>query len=465
MSQEIAKVNLSHNPVSRSKLMALFALAIGFVSTFAVAYITKVGNTVVPLVYVLSILCLLLGGYRFVNEGRFGCDKSVVVFVCWTGISCVMTLLYCVRGDFDSSALEVPLRGYLVLFCSVTMYVSASAVWVEKRWLFVGLVAGVLLNLIFSLLSLWAFEHGTYFNLYSVFPQDYYQIPLKYENWASSTSLQLITEYRPQGLFLECSHLMLFLMCILPLVFFEAKNALIKALIVFFGAFAIVTSKSPNAIFFIVEIIVLWKLLRKRNTESAVRGGVQLNGAVWILIFACVIGGLIFLVARPGAVDGIASQLGVAIADLDVTTSNDGGTTERWRNMQLAASLLEKYPFGIGWNLETYVMEHYFIGNVASSHTIILKYLVEIGPIGLALYIYLIYRHCWPLLGNAATSFQKILGLGVLFLFLGQATNGVSLAPWMWLLLGMANAEIRAAHLEPAAGNFAGKMAVIANAN
>ena len=428
--------------VSRDSMPAFFACAIGFFSTFAVAYITKIGNTVVPLVYVFSILCLLLGGYKLANGKHLDCDKSIIAFSCWAGISCVFTLAYCMRGDFDSYALTVPARGYLVLLCGITMYLSASSVWSEKKWLFVGLAAGVLLNFVFSLLSLWAFNNGTYFNLYSVFPQNYYQMPLKYEYWASNTG-SFITEYRPQGLFLECSHLMLFLVCILPIVFFETKNTTVKVLLCVFGVFATVTSKSPNTVIFVCELLVLWLLLRKKGYAFAEKKRVRLSGTIWLFLFVVLIGTVGFFAVKPDLFSSVISQLEVALADFNVSSSTDGGTTERWRNMQLAASLLGEYPLGAGWNMETYVMEHNFVGNVASSHTVALKYLLEIGPLGLGLYVYLICRHCVPLLSKKSTSFQKILGVSVLFLFIGQVTNGVSLAPWMWLLLGMAHAEIR----------------------
>lgn len=437
---------------TKDALRQLFACAIGFFATFAVAYIMKIGNTVVPLVYIFSILCVMLGGYKLANGEHIGCDKSVVYFVCWTGISCVLTLLYCMRGDFDNYALTVPLRGYLVLLCGITMYIAVSSVWSERRWLFIGLTAGILLNLVCSLISLWAFNKGTYFNLYSIFPQDYYQVPMKYENWALNPGAQKITEYRPQGLFLECSHLMLFLICMLPLVFFESRSTLVRVLLCFFGAFATITSKSPNAVFFMLELIVLWAVFRRKGCpEQQIRKRVCLGGGVWLLIIACLVGLFAYLLVKPETVNNVVSQLSIAFSDLNVAESKDGGTTERWNNMQLAFSLLSEYPLGTGWNMETYVMEHNFVGNVASSHTIILKYLVEIGPLGLGLYVYLIYRHSIPLLKRNATSFQKILGIAVLFLFISQATNGLSLAPWMWLLLGMAHAEIAHAAVGEAA--------------
>lgn len=434
--------NINETRNTKDAMESFFACAIGFFATFAVAYVMKIGNTVVPLVYIFSILCVMLGGHKLACGERLGCDKSIVAFVCWTGISCILTVLYCARGDFDSYALTVPLRGYLVLICGITMYIAASVVWSEKRWLFIGLTAGLLLNFICSLISLWAFNKGTYFNLYCIFPQDYYQVPIKYENWALNPDAQKIAEYRPQGLFLECSHLMLFLICMLPLVFFEAKSTLVKTLLCFFGAFAIITSKSPNAVFFLLELIVLWAIFKDANPRHPIRKSIRLNGGIWLLIFACVVGLVTLILATPAILDNAFSQLSVAFADLDVADSKDGGTAERWNNMQLAFSLLTEYPIGTGWNMETYVMELNFVGNVASSHTIVLKYLIEIGPLGLCLYAYLIYRHSIPLLKKGATGFQKMLGVAVLFLYVSQVTNGVSFTPWMWLLLGMVHAEM-----------------------
>lgn len=422
-------------------------ISVGFLATAPIVYVGKIGNTYISCVYVAClafVLARLIILKSTIKQHVF--DDSILLFVGICLLSSISTLIYSMAGVLDQESLAVPMKGYVVLACLLTVYAFAFFFWHAKYWIIVGLAWGMVFSFVICLISLYAFNHGTCFSLYGLFPQESFQISAPYGIWdyLPMPREQLITQYRPQGLFREASHLMIFLISTAPLVIHVVKNSFLRVSVIAFTLFATVTSKSPNVLFFIVELFVIWIMLRhgRENELNERDKRLSLSGTTWIFII--LLFGILILVfcLRQDIIANIIAQLQTAVADLDVSNSSDMGTLIRWGLMGKALSLLEIFPLGAGWNLETTIMEAEFGAGAVSSHTIFLKYLLEIGPLGLLLYFYVIYRHSFRLIQPNAEFFQKLLGIGVVFMFVSQATNGVTLAPWMWLLLGMAHSEI-----------------------
>lgn len=427
------------------RLDVFASLCVGILATAPVIYVGRIGNTYIPAVFAACIIFLIIKLARK-ERGRSASsiDGSVWAFCIVAFLSVICTLIYVMMGTLDSDDLAVPFKGYLVLACLLALYSFAVRFWHAKKWLFIGLAVGILANFAVCLISFVAFNRGGYFTLYWLFPQDSLQVSAPYAIWGSTGIPRelLIAQYRPQGLFREASHVMIFIISIVPLVVYSVRNRFLRYSAILFALFATVTSKSPNAIFFVSELLIIYVLFKGDSQHERTRRRTSLPAGTWLLIIAVIAVVAFVLVLRQDLVASIISQLETAFVDLDISDTSDQGTLKRWDLMTKAASLLNVYPLGAGWNLETTIMEASFGTGAASSHTIILKYLIEIGPVGLLVYIFLIYRHSVPLIHRGSSQLQKLLGIAVVFMFISQASNGVSLAPWMWLLLGMAKAEM-----------------------
>jgi hypothetical protein len=436
-----------HSSNVRTSLFDKFScVCVGALATAPVVYAGRIGNTYIPAVFLAGILFLIIETIR--NSKRTvalsSIDESVWLFCAVALLSMLCTLVYSMLGILDSDALAVPFKGYLVLICLLALYLFTVRFWKAKEWLFIGIAIGIIVNFAICLISFVAFNSGGYFTMYWFFPQESLQVSAPYAIWGSTGIPRelLIAQYRPQGLFREASHVMIFIISMVPIVVYSVKNKFLRYAVVLFALFSTVTSKSPNALFFALEALIIFAIFSSNRQRKHREGRrIALSGATWITVILIIAVVLLVLLLRQDLVMNVMSQLETGLTDLDISDTSDQGTLKRWDLMGKAVSLLGLFPMGAGWNLETTIMEGMFGAGAASSHTIILKYLIEIGPIGLISYVFLIYRHSACLLHRGSTGFQKLLGLAVIFMFISQATNGVSLAPWMWLLLGMAQAE------------------------
>lgn len=420
------------------------AFLLGLLSTMGCVYVLMVGNTAVTAAFAfapIALCVLIVGACSWPHVMRASVDVSVIAYFAIACLSIVMTVFYVATGTLNEEAIAVPFKGFAVFICCIAVYCLAVVLIGYKAWIYAGLAFGMLLAFVFCLLSQLAFVRGSWFSLCTIFPQDGFVVSVPWESRLTvpvgDNVAGTIYSFRPQGLFLECSHLMIFLVALAPLVIYSIKNVLLRIVLIAFCLYSCVFSQSPDAIIFLVEIVLILMYLRKRNGARRMRN-VRLDGAaIIVMLMACLLS-VVLLTLNPWIIDEAVRLLNTAFGDFNVATSTDGGTRERWRLMQAGSQILGIFPLGVGWNLETFIMNMFYGSESASSHTLILKLLIEVGPIGLVCYFFVIYRHAAPLLAKGVPSDLALIGVAVLAMALCQFTNGVSLAPWMWLLLGLA---------------------------
>ena len=420
-------------------VMVLFGLSL----STNVAYAFTVGNTCVYIGYVFAFaLC----GYLFVSDRKGGSakldliDGSVWAFAAIASISVFLSLFYSASGQLAIEMPLVVLRGLVVLFCGLAVYYTVARLSEYVRHLIMGLALGVVVNGIISVLQMAAFESGSYFSLYYLFPQDSFSISADWGIWGTlPDGAGRITSFRSQGLFLEASHLMVFLACIAPTAFIVLRSTVTRAGIVIATAFCCVTSLSPNVLFILVECALLLTVSIKNSGLNELKMRRE-----WILMALAILFALLCLIAlRPDLIiSGIDSVMN-AIADLNVLTSTDEGTMNRWESMRYALSACLLYPLGTGWNTESLVLSHVYGSGEVASHSFVIRLLLEMGVTGFIGYVALVLRHSIPLLSRNASIEELAIGLSVVILFVCQATNGMTLVPWAWALLGLSSVAIR----------------------
>lgn len=421
-------------------VMFLFGLSL----STNVVYAFTVGNTCV---YVGYIIALALCGYLVVADRKRGSakldliDSSTWAFVTAACLSLFLSIIYSVSGQLPSETPLVALRGLVVLFCGLAVYYAVARLSEYARYLIMGLALGVVVNGFVSVLQMAAFESGSYFTLYYLFPQDSFSISADWSIWGVlPDGAGRITSFRSQGLFLEASHLMVFLVCVAPIALVVLQSIVAKAGILIATIFCCVTSLSPNVLFILVECALLLISLKKGDAKVyKLRRG-------WIFVALAILFAFICLVALRWdfVVSGIESIIN-AIADLNVLTSTDKGTMDRWESMLSALSSCLQYPLGTGWNTESLVLSHAYGSDEVASHSYLIRLLLEMGAVGIIAYASLVLRHSVPLLSRNSNVEELAIGLSVVFLFVCQATNGMTFVPWAWALLGLSSVAIKAA--------------------
>lgn len=424
-------------PVRRKRwlkaAMALFGLSL----STNVVYAFIVGSTCIYIGYVFA---LILCGYLFFSDRSKGgakldlVDGSIWVFVAVACLSIFPATIYAFSAQLPLETPLVVMRGLVVLLCGVAVYYAVVRLADYSKYVVIGMAIGIVVNGFVSLLQMIAYNSGSFFTLYYLFPQSSFSVSADWSIWGTlPEGADGLPTFRAQGLFLEASHLMVFLACLAPVAFVSLRSIVAKTGVLIATMFCCITSLSPNVLFILVAStwLLLSYLNRSNSKELRLRRGWVLVAIVAVFVLACVV--VLHLDFIASAFSSVISS----IADLNVFTSSDTGTMDRWESMLKALSACMQYPLGAGWNTESIVLA-YEVGEVAS-HSYLIRLLLEVGIIGVIAYFVLIARHCKALLSRNSNIEDLAVGVAVLILLVCQATNGMTLVPWAWALMGLSS--------------------------
>lgn len=439
------RINGTFDFTQGDRSWAYAAFILGLSLTTNVAYVFKIGNTPVYVGYVVAVLLAIPLFLRDLKSGgpHLGMfDKSLWAFTLVCFLSLFPSIAAAAMGFAPGDTPLTVLKGLIVFVCGILIYYVVVSLETHIRYLVIGLALGIIINGIFCVAQQVAFESGSYFSLYSLFPQDSFAVSAKWEIWSSlPLGAGHINVFRPQGLFLETSHLMVFLVCFVPFVFLDLQNSAAKAAVSVCALYACLTSMSPNSIFLIIEVLILTALHFSGGLTKLRLSDVRFNPFVILFALAVLLVSLFALFSKPELLSGAFDSLGRSLTDLNITSTTDDGTLERWDSMVKALSAISYFPFGSGWNTESQVLTFIYGSSDVASHSFAIRLLLETGIIGLLSYVYLIIRHSLRLVLTESPRTISI-GIGALFMLLCQFTNGTSMVPWVWALLGLAQSEI-----------------------
>ena len=418
-----------------AKALASFLLGLS-VST-GVVYVFIVGNTPVYIGYcvaTVAVACLLLHRSRGLVEAVAAIDKSVLTFCGIAALSLVPSLVYALSGNLGAEAPETVIKGLVVLVAGVVVYIVSLRE--QRRLIITGVSVGILINFIFSLAAQASFEAGTVFSLITLFPQDAFVVPLQW-GVAEPAGSHAIYTFRAQGLFLEASHLMVFLVAWGLLGAISVKRTLARAALLAGVAYISAQALSPNVAILLLEaalFLVASKVPKGggRRPDREKRLPHATIVAIIVLLFAVVLFALIF----GDAISGLFANIVASLGDLDVASSTDTGTAARFDSMLATLSILPSYPLGAGWNTESVVLAENLGSSAFASHSFALRLLLEVGPLGLLAYCWVVWRHTVE--AYRVSKQGRFVAIAIVCMTIAQFVNGITLLPYVWLLFGLA---------------------------
>lgn len=418
-------------------MLASFLLGLS-VST-GVVYLFIVGNTPVYIGYCVAIVvvaCLLLCRSRELVEAVAAIDKSILAFCGIAALSLVPSLAYALSGDLGADAPETVIKGLVVLAAGVVVYIAAVSLREQRRSILAGVSVGILINFIFSLAAQASFEAGTVFSLITLFPQDAFVVPLQW-GVAEPVGSHAIYTFRAQGLFLEASHLMVFLIAWGLLSAISVKHAFAKAALLVGVVYVSAQALSPNVAVLLLEaalFLVVSRVAKKERCGSDREK--RLSHATIVAIFALLFAAILSTLMFGDTISGLLANIVASLGDLDVASSTDTGTAARFDSMLTALSILPSYPLGAGWNTESVVLTESLGSSTFASHSFALRLLLEVGPLGLLAYCWAVWRHAVE--AYRVSKQGRLVAIAVICMAIAQFMNGITLLPYVWLLFGFA---------------------------
>lgn len=421
---------------TRSKI-APFLLGLS-VST-GVIYALTIGNTPVYVGYfvaALLLVALLIRNSKLVISAVSAIDSSILVFFGIAALSISFSLAYCMAGLLSLDAPIMVVKGLFILAAGIAIYVAGVTQRKNSGAIFCGVAVGIVANAVISFAAQMAYDSGSVLSLISFFPQDSFVVPLK---WGTPEPVgsHAIYVFRAQGLFLEASHLMVFLVTWGVLCIANLRSILMRALVLVCVCYMAAEALSPNIAVLILEVALALlfsragKLKKRQRTTDKV---IPYSTIIAFLVLMFI--GSLVLISFGSAISDAASAAMESLTDLNPFTSTDTGTTERFDSMMSALSALPNYPLGSGWNTESLALMSCSNGTVYASHSFALRLLIELGPLGLATYCWVIFRHTKG--AFQSSKHGRFVAAAIVCMAIAQFMNGITLLPYVWLILGVA---------------------------
>lgn len=432
---------------------SIFAFVLGFSFLQGIAYVAKVGNLYVDVVYPVAVVALAA---KLIFNPKHTVSKLEACFCRWMlpfllviALSGALALVSCVTHQ--GVQVNSYLNGLVVLAVSLCIYFAVIAYHDQIEFIVRGLWAGLLVNIVVSFIQYAAFQAGTAFTLYEFFPQPAFYISVPWEAggaWAENIKY-LVYSFRAQGLYLEVSYFVgaaTIVYIVVPS--FIKTNGTFRAMVLVALLFLFGMSGTGNLVLFIGFIMVA--SIIRLNFSGGMRELLEKKRSriEWMLMLLLLIGCLLtaflffynadailntadFDVFSKGWADGIASS-----------NLSDADNSERLTYMLNAAAEYARYPWGGGYNMAPALTFADYGTNTTFSYALTL--LVELGPIGLATYLYFIGSLVVSLTEHkdSRRADGTALSVAVLALFAFQVANGIGLTPLAWCVFALASIKL-----------------------
>jgi len=197
---------------------AIAAYILGFSTSVYVINFGNIGYTTVRLDIIISIILfftLIFKKNSITNIVKYF-NNHILIFSVIVVISGLNVIYYSTTIGHGDRFLKTLI---IYIVCLMT-YSCVLLLKDKKQYIIKGLLMGLIVNILLSFIQYFSFEIGSYFTLYSIFPQSSFYIP--------------IYNFRTQGFFLEPSHMMQFFISTFFLFLIVYKNNWRKKVILIF---------------------------------------------------------------------------------------------------------------------------------------------------------------------------------------------------------------------------------------
>lgn len=390
--------------------------------------------------YIISIVTLLY--IIFKEKGKItNClnriDKIFYLYIFFCLLSIIPMFFYFKNDLSITSAFFNGLPGLILIFIQ---YLVIVALCDNRKQIINGIVSGFIINIIFSILQYIFYYSGNIFTLYRLFPNPSFQVAGNYfvlESMPDIASTLKIYSFRAQGLFLETSYFLIFVIGSILIVLNNIKNNIIKVVILFVTIWLCAISESGNFIIliFILILYLIAKLICSHKDKRKI-------SRKMLLIFPIIL--LVGMISIPLIANNEKLIANIQNSILSIDTS-DSNNIERTTSIKRGAELIMKYPFGIGYNMSSTIYgKEYGSEYVNAIFSTLIVNELEIGLVGNLMYIIFSIKMILNAFKSSKDKTNIALSISALGLLLCQVTNGISYwrMPYIIFIFALINASL-----------------------
>ena len=434
--------------MNKGNIPAVLSFLLGLLSCNNVLYAFKVGNTYINIVFLLSFVMFVV--FLAIRRPKLRravreIDKTLKLFVVMAVVSSISAII--VFASTPSLIMSM-VNGFIELFLFATLYICVLFLKEHRKYIVSGIIVGVILNIILSIIQYQIYSGGGEFSLFQFFPQPSFVIS---SHWGGHEALygegaSLIFQYRPQGFFLETSYYMALLSSGVALLLARLKFGPVKALVIFLLFLTLLLSISGNLIIVIMVILLYYAVIMVRKIKTRGLGDEKKRPRqrFWSILTTALI--IVVPIFSLGAISNFMNEndvykkLSQSISSANIADDNNA---ERSGNMAKSLSLVPQYPLGVGYNMSSRLLGREY-GDDLKAHSAFNRLItiqLEVGFVGLILYIvYIVRMSVIPLL-RERTKYGVALTISVLGLFVCQIGNGIGFFPFIVIILALANIQ------------------------
>lgn len=391
----------------------LFGLFVGS----DIVYVFTIGSTNILLSEVYSVFLffiLLLDkkvNLRMLNLYLPISAKTLGFLIIFSAVPAFITFL-------SVSSMYRYIVGLIALIFSLCALFSTIILYDGRRYIVIGLEMALIINAVFSVIQFIVFNRGeTFILLYNMFPQASFHLS--------------VYNFGAEGMFLEPSHLNQFIATVLPVWLVFRLKASPYSIFVLFAVIittAMTTSGTSVVVYVGLIMYALICFLRKENKRYIKRKTFYLMSFVicaGILI-------IIILLQKTDLISTFQHFINLAFEGSNIA---DESNIERTTSMQAALALIPKNLLGCGWNMVHTLLEQNTNLNVATAFSDIIEMTLELGILGITVYVLFIYKLIKRCLLSKETEGIG-LAVSVVSIFVMQLLADYAFCPVMFMVFG-----------------------------
>ena len=361
----LARKKMANN----SKVSAVLMTILGVTMASNIIYIFSFGSTHFTIAEIYSIILffyliitrkidwknvLLTLGLSF---------KLFCVVIVFSGVLAFITF-------FDVGLMYRFMVGIISFCICLTTLIDVITLFDYRTFFAKGCIIGIFVNCVFCAIQYISYQANVPFTLlYDTFQQDSFHLN--------------VYNFSAQGLFLEPSHMNQFLATVVPVcIGFIDSKAIKNKLFLILALMCCALSTSGTAAVVLVGLVLL-VLIEKPFDRRVSKKSVAM---VYALIFIAIIV-VAFFSNNPllaSISDNVNGYIKLAMEGSNV---GDSSNKERVQSMQAALKLIPENPLGCGWNMVHTLLQQKTNLGTASAFSDMLEMTLEIGVLGVGLYI------------------------------------------------------------------------------